>query len=41
MIQFTAHSQGRGSFDFKFVRYEEVPANIAQKVIAESKNKEA
>ena len=41
VIALRAMTQGRGSFDFKFVRYEEVPANIAQKVIAESKNKEA
>ena len=27
---------GRGSFTLKFERYEEVPANIAQKVISES-----
>lgn len=30
-------TQGRGSFSFEFVRYEEVPANIAQKVIEEAK----
>ena len=29
-----AMTQGRGSFTKKFVRYEEVPANIAQKIIA-------
>ena len=32
-------TQGRGSFTFEFVRYEEAPANIAQKIIAESANK--
>ena len=26
-------TQGRGSFSFEFVRYEEAPANIAQKVV--------
>ena len=30
-------TQGRGSFTMQFARYEEVPANIAEKVIAESK----
>jgi len=34
-------TQGRGSFTMKFERYEEVPPNIAEKIIAEaSKNKE-
>ena len=28
---------GRGYFDFAFVRYEEAPANVAQKVIADAK----
>ena len=30
-------SQGRGSFTFGFERYEEAPANVAQKVIEEAK----
>jgi len=30
-------TQGRGSFTFAFERYEEAPANVAQKVIEESK----
>lgn len=30
-------TQGRGYFDMEFVRYEEVPAAIAQKVISENK----
>lgn len=30
-------TQGRGSFTFEFVRYEEAPQNIAQKVIDEAK----
>ncbi|MBQ8742486.1 MAG: elongation factor G [Clostridia bacterium] len=36
-ISLLAMTQGRGSFVFKVTRYDEVPANIAQKVIAESK----
>ena len=39
-ITLRAMTQGRGKFDFEFVRYEEVPGNIAQKIIAESKNDE-
>ena len=30
-------TQGRGTFSIKFERYEEVPANIAQKVIEQAK----
>ncbi|HCQ73338.1 MAG TPA: hypothetical protein DIT84_00900 [Clostridiales bacterium] len=30
-------TQGRGSFTLKFVRYEEAPGNIQQKVIEEAK----
>lgn len=30
-------TQGRGSFTFEFVRYEEAPANVSQKVIADAK----
>jgi elongation factor G len=30
-------SQGRGKYDFIVDRYEEVPAAVAQKVIAEAK----
>ncbi len=30
-------TQGRGRFSFEFARYEEAPANVAQKVIEESK----
>ena len=30
---------GRGYFDFEFVRYEEAPANVAQKVIEDAKAK--
>jgi len=39
-ISLRAMTQGRGSFDFAFVRYEQVPANIAQKIIAENKQNE-
>lgn len=31
-------TQGRGSFTLNFERYEEAPANVAQKVMEESKN---
>ena len=30
-------TQGRGSYTFEFVRYEDAPANVASKVIEESK----
>jgi len=33
-------TQGRGSFIFDFVRYEEAPQNIAQKVIDEAKKED-
>ena len=33
-------SQGRGSFSFEFQKYEAAPQNIAEKVIAASKNEE-
>ena len=36
-ISLRAMSQGRGRFDFDVDRYEEVPANVAQKIIAEAK----
>ncbi len=36
VISLRAMTQGRGSFDFSVDRYEEVPANVAQKIIAES-----
>ena len=31
-------TQGRGSFDAEFVRYEEVPANLVQKIVEGRKN---
>ena len=36
-VALRAMSQGRGSFDFEFTRYDEVPGAIAQKIIAEAK----
>ncbi|MCQ2456189.1 MAG: elongation factor G [Clostridia bacterium] len=39
-IVLRAMTQGRGRYDFDVDRYEEVPGNIAQKIIAESKNNE-
>ncbi len=33
-IALRAMTQGRGTFAFRFIRYEEVPSNIAEKVIA-------
>ena len=36
-VALRAMSQGRGSYDFEVIRYEEVPGNIAQKIIAEAK----
>ncbi|MBO5039858.1 MAG: elongation factor G [Clostridia bacterium] len=39
-IVLRAMSQGKGGFTYKFVRYEEVPGNIAQKIIAEAKTEE-
>ena len=39
VIVLRAMTQGRGKFDMELVRYEEVPANISEKIIADS-NKE-
>ncbi len=39
-IQLRAMTQGRGSYTFDFVRYEETPSEIAQKVIEEAKKSE-
>lgn len=36
-IDLRAMTQARGSFTMEFVRYEEVPANISEKIIAEAK----
>ena len=37
VIALRASTQGRGRFDFEFIRYDEVPSSIAEKVIAEAK----
>ena len=37
VIALRAATQGRGRFDFEFVRYDEVPSSIAEKIIAEAK----
>ena len=34
-IDLRAMTQGRGAFTMKFERYEEVPAQMAQKIIAD------
>ncbi|RVU54829.1 elongation factor G [Anaerosphaera multitolerans] len=39
-IDLRAMTQGRGTFSMEFVRYEEVPANIAEKIVAEANQKE-
>lgn len=36
-IDLKAMTQGRGYFEMEFVRYEEVPSQLAEKIIAESK----
>ena len=36
-IQLRAITQGRGYYTMKFERYEDVPANVAEKIIAEAK----
>ncbi len=41
VVSLRAMTQGRGNFDYDFVRYEEVPDNIAQKIITDAKNREA
>ena len=40
-IALRASTQGRGSFTFYFERYEEVPANVAQKIIADAQKEQA
>ena len=41
VVALRAMTQGRGSFTFYFVRYEEVPAAVAEKVIAAAKEENA
>ena len=41
VISLRAATQGRGRFDFNFIRYDEVPASITEKVIAEAKKEQA
>ncbi len=41
VISLRAATQGRGRFDFEFIRYDEVPGSIADKVIAEAKRDQA
>ena len=40
VISLRAATQGRGRFDFDFIRYDEVPAAITEKVVAESKKEQ-
>ncbi len=37
VIALRASTQGRGRFDFDFVRYDEVPASLTEKIIADAK----
>ena len=39
-VALRAMAQGKGSFTYYFVRYEELPAQLAQKVIAEAQKKQ-
>ncbi len=41
VIALRAMTQGRGRFDFDFIRYEEVPASLTPKIIEEAKKLEA
>ena len=38
VIALRAATQGRGRFDFDFIRYDEVPASLTDKIIADAKN---
>ncbi len=40
VISLRAATQGRGRFDFDFIRYDEVPASITEKVVAEAKREQ-
>ena len=37
VISLRAATQGRGRFDFEFIRYDEVPQSITEKIVAEAK----
>ena len=41
VISLRAMTQGRGRFDFDFIRYDEVPASLTDKIIQEAKQNEA
>jgi elongation factor G len=41
VVALRAMTQGRARFELQFVRYEEVPQNVADKIIAEAKKQEA
>ncbi len=38
VVTLRAATQGRARFDYQFVRYEEAPSNVTQKVIADAAN---
>ena len=40
VIALRAATQGRGRFDFDFIRYDEVPASLTDKIIAEAKREQ-
>ena len=40
VISLRAATQGRGRFDFEFIRYDEVPQNLTDKIIAEAKKEQ-
>ncbi len=41
VISLRASTQGRGRFDFDFIRYDEVPASLTEKIVAEAKKEQA
>ena len=41
VISLRAMTQGRGKFDFDFIRYDEVPASLTDKIVQEAKQNEA
>ena len=40
VIALRAATQGRGRFDFDFIRYDEVPASLTEKIVAEAKREQ-